>query len=79
MIVVVTKNTNLLTMTPPETRLSKRRVTRNSDASPSPSKEEEKKVAALAKRPVKRRKNKQTGGIPVSAVATLRSRRRWLD
>ena len=68
-IALVTKNTNLLTMTSPETRSSKRRVTRSSDASPSPSKEEEKKVTAVAKRPAKRRKNKQTGGIPVAAVA----------
>ena len=69
LIAVVTKNTNLLTMTPTETRSSKRRVTRSSDAFPSPSEEEEKKVAAVAMRPAKRRKNKQTEGIPVSAVA----------
>jgi hypothetical protein len=57
-------------MTPPETRSSKRRVTRSSDAFPSPSKVVEKKVAAVAMRPAKRRrKNKQTGGIPVAAVA----------
>ncbi len=68
-IALVTKNTNLLTMTSPETRLSKRRMTSSSDSSPSASKEEEKKVTAVAKRPAKRRKNKQTGGIPVSAVA----------
>jgi hypothetical protein len=68
-IAVVTKNTNLLTMTPPETRSSKRRVTRSSDAFPSPRKEEQKQVAAVAMRPAKRRKHKQTGGIPVTAVA----------
>jgi hypothetical protein len=59
-----------LTMTSPETRSSKRRVTRSSDAFPSPRKEEQKQVAAVAMRPAnKRMKHKQTGGIPVTAVA----------